>query len=186
MPVQSRMPVPACAEEVLAELPARAAVLSAASGGNLLECFAAVPAPRDPRGIRHSLLCVLALCTATVLCGNTAIEDVTAWVHAAPQEVLAPGGGRRAHLVPGRRDRCSRTEPMACTRWRRRLRQPGLPPCSVVVCRAGYTGTRGGPYAYQGAAKGFHGRDRPPGARAWMSADTNRDGVRCLPLHSSR
>ena len=32
----------------------------------------AVPDPRDPRGIRHSLACVLALCTAAVLCGNTA------------------------------------------------------------------------------------------------------------------
>jgi len=28
-------------------------------------------------------------------------------------------------------------------------------PCSVVVCRAGYTGTRGGPYAYQGAGRGL-------------------------------
>ena len=92
------MPVPACAEEALAELAARAAALSAASGGNLLECFVAVPDPRDPRGIRHSLPCVLALCTAAVLCGNTAIEDVTAWVHAAPQEVLAAAGARRDAL----------------------------------------------------------------------------------------
>ena len=48
-----------------------------------------VPDPRDPRGIRHSLSCVLALCTAAVLCGNTCFEDVTAWVYHAPQEVLA-------------------------------------------------------------------------------------------------
>ncbi len=92
------MPVPACAEEALAELAARAAALAAASGGNLLECFAAVPDPRDPRGIRHSLPCVLALCTAAVLCGNTAAEDVTAWVHAAPQEVLAAAGARQNAL----------------------------------------------------------------------------------------
>ena len=98
MPVQSRMPVPAAAAEALAELASRAALLRAASGGNLLECFAAVPDPRDPRGIRHSLPCVLALCLAAVLCGNTAIEDVTAWVHAAPQEVLAAAGARRNAL----------------------------------------------------------------------------------------
>ena len=98
MPVQSRMPVPAAAEEALGELASRAAALAAASGGNLLECFAAVPDPRDPRGIRHSLPCVLALCTAAVLCGNTAVEDVTAWVHAAPQEVLAAAGARRNAL----------------------------------------------------------------------------------------
>ncbi len=98
MPVQSRMPVPAAAGEALGELASRAASLRAASGGNLPECFAAVPDPRDPRGIRHSLPCVLALCLAAVLCGNTAIEDVTAWVHAAPQEVLAAAGARQNAL----------------------------------------------------------------------------------------
>jgi hypothetical protein len=41
---------------------------------------------------------VLTLCTAAVLCGNTAVEDVTAWVHAAPQEVLAAAGARRNAL----------------------------------------------------------------------------------------
>ena len=98
MPAQSRMPVPAAAEEALAELAARAARLRQASGGNLLECFAAVPDPRDPRGIRHPLAPVLALCTAAVLCGNTAMEDVTAWVAAAPQQVLAAAGCRRNAL----------------------------------------------------------------------------------------
>ncbi len=97
MPVQSRMPVPAAAE-ALGELASRAAALSAASGGNLAECFAAVPDPRDPRGTRHSLSCVLVLCTAAVLCGNTQVEDVTAWVHAARQEVLAAAGARRNAL----------------------------------------------------------------------------------------
>jgi predicted transposase YbfD/YdcC len=92
------MPVPAAAAEAFGELASRAAALAAASGGNLLECFAAVPDPRDPRGIRHSLPCVLALCTAAVLCGNTQVEDVTAWAHAAPQEVLAAAGARRNAL----------------------------------------------------------------------------------------
>jgi len=98
LPVQFRMPVPAAAGQALGELASRAAALAAASGGSLLECFAAVPDPRDPRGIRHSLPCVLALCTAAVLCGSTAIEDVTAWAHAAPQEVLAAAGARRNAL----------------------------------------------------------------------------------------
>lgn len=52
----------------------------------------------DPRGKRHPLPAVLALCLAAVLCGNTAIEDVTAWVHAAPQEVSAAAGARRNGL----------------------------------------------------------------------------------------
>ena len=103
MPVKSRMPVPAAAAEALAEkalgeLASRAAALRAASGGSLLECFAAVRDPRRARGIRHSLACVLALCTAAVLSGCTTLEDVTAWVHAAPREVLAAAGARRNAL----------------------------------------------------------------------------------------
>jgi predicted transposase YbfD/YdcC len=98
------MPVPAAAEEALGELACRAPALLAASGGRLLECFAAVPDPRDPRGIRHCLPAVLALCTAAVLCGNSSFEDVTAWVHAAPQQVLAACAARRdalgAYLAP--------------------------------------------------------------------------------------
>jgi len=98
LPAQSRMPVPAAAEEALAGLAARAAALHAASGGNLLECFAPVPDPGDPRGIRHALAPVLVVCTAAVLCGHTSMEDVTAWVSAAPQEVLAAAGCRRGAL----------------------------------------------------------------------------------------
>jgi DDE_Tnp_1-associated len=98
LPVQSRMRVPAAAEEALGELAARAASLQAASGGNLLECSAAVPDPRDARGIRHSLASMLALCTAAVLCGHTAVEDITAWIGAAPQQVLAAAGCRRNDL----------------------------------------------------------------------------------------
>ena len=92
------MPAAAAAGQALGELARRAEALRAASGGNLLECFAAVPDPRDPRGVRHSLPCVLALCAAAVLCGNTEMEDVTAWVHAAPQEVLAAAGARQNAL----------------------------------------------------------------------------------------
>lgn len=98
------MPVSAAAEKALGELACHAVALAAASGGRLLECFAMVPDPRDPRGIRHSLPCVLALCTAAVLRGNTCFEDVTAWAYHAPQEVLAACGARRnglgAHVAP--------------------------------------------------------------------------------------
>jgi predicted transposase YbfD/YdcC len=103
LPVKSRMPVPAAAAEALAEeapgeLASRAAALRAASGGSLAECFAAVTEPRDRRGIRHSLASVLVLCTAAVLSGCTGLEDVTAWVHAAPREALAAAGARRNAL----------------------------------------------------------------------------------------
>jgi predicted transposase YbfD/YdcC len=89
------MPVPPRAGEALGELACRAAALAAASGGDLLGCFAMVPDPRDPRGVRHPLPAVLALCTAAVLCGSTSLEDVTAWVRHAPQQVLAACGARR-------------------------------------------------------------------------------------------
>ncbi|MGH7734352.1 MAG: transposase family protein, partial [Gemmatimonadales bacterium] len=92
------MPVPAAAGQALGELAVHATSLRAASGGRLLECFAAVPDPRDRRGIRHSLPSVLALCTAAALCGNTSIEDVTAWIAGAPQRVLAAAGCRRDAL----------------------------------------------------------------------------------------
>ncbi len=90
------MPVPACAAEALAGLAARATALRAASGGDLLACFAAVPDPRDRRGVRHELAPLLVMCTAAVLSGHTSMEDVTAWVAAAPQEVLAAAGCRRS------------------------------------------------------------------------------------------
>jgi predicted transposase YbfD/YdcC len=89
------MPVSAQAEEALAVLVSSAGTLASASGGDLLECFALVQDPRDPHGIRHSLASVLALCTAAVLSGCTCFEDVAAWVHRAPQEVLAACGARR-------------------------------------------------------------------------------------------
>lgn len=95
MPAQSGMRVPAAAADALGELAARAASLRAAAGGDLLSCFAAVPDPRDPRGVRHSLASVLAMCTAAVLCGCTSLEDVTAWICAAPRQVLAAAGCRR-------------------------------------------------------------------------------------------
>jgi predicted transposase YbfD/YdcC len=92
------MPVSAAASQVLGELTSRAAALRAASGGRLLECFAQVPDPRDPRGVRHSLPSVLALCLAAVLSGCTAFEDVAAWASRAPQEVLEACGARRNGL----------------------------------------------------------------------------------------
>ena len=92
------MPVPAEAVEALAVLVSRASALAAASEGRLLECFGLVPDPRDPRGVRHPLSCVLALCLAAVLAGNASFEDVTAWAYHAPAEVLAACGARRSAL----------------------------------------------------------------------------------------
>lgn len=86
------------AEAAFAELVAHAVSLHAAGGGDLLGCFAAVPDPRDPRGVRHSLVGILAMCTAAVLCGCISLDDVTAWVRSADHRVLAALGCRRNDL----------------------------------------------------------------------------------------
>jgi predicted transposase YbfD/YdcC len=89
------------AQETLGALAGRAVMLAAA--GSLPGCFAAVPDPRDPRGIRHSLPAVLFLVTAALLSGKTLLEDVTAWTAHAGPEILAAAGARRGKdgtLVP--------------------------------------------------------------------------------------
>ena len=84
------------AEKAVRALAARAVMLAAAAGGGgLLSCFALLPDPRDPRGVRHSLPCVLVLVTAALLSGKTLLEDVTKWVSCASPEVLAAAGARR-------------------------------------------------------------------------------------------
>jgi predicted transposase YbfD/YdcC len=80
------------AAEVLIE---RAAVLAPAGAGGLLGCFAEIDDPRDPRGIRHSLPTILGLCTAAATSGQVLLADITAWISAANQEVLAAFGCRR-------------------------------------------------------------------------------------------
>lgn len=100
MPAQSRMPAElvSAAGAALEALAGRAAALLGASGGDLAGCFALIPDPRDPRGIRHSLASILAMCTAAVLCGCCSLDDVTAWVSSAGQETLAALGCRRGAL----------------------------------------------------------------------------------------
>jgi predicted transposase YbfD/YdcC len=78
--------------EVLIE---RAAVLAAGGAGGLWECFAGIADPRDRRGVRHSVPTILGLCTAAAAAGQVLLADITAWIAAAGQEVLAAFGCRR-------------------------------------------------------------------------------------------
>jgi predicted transposase YbfD/YdcC len=67
----------------------------AACGGRIMEkVFAAVPDPRDPRGVRHSLACVLALAMMAMLSGSQTLVSVTCWISAADQGLLAAAGAR--------------------------------------------------------------------------------------------
>ena len=90
-PVVSAPPAQA-AVEVLVE---QAAVLARAGADGLLGCFAAIEDPRDRRGIRHALPTILGLCTAAATSGQVLLADITAWISAANQEVLAAFGCRR-------------------------------------------------------------------------------------------
>jgi len=56
--------------------------------------FAAVPDPRDPRGVRHPLACVLALVMMAMLCDNQTLVSITCWISAADQGLLAAAGAR--------------------------------------------------------------------------------------------
>ena len=60
----------------------------------LREFLSAVPDPRDPRGIRHSLASVLLASVAAVLAGARSLTAIGEWVADAPPGVLAALGIR--------------------------------------------------------------------------------------------
>jgi DDE_Tnp_1-associated len=71
----------------------------------LLECLAEVPDPRDPRGVRHALVGLLALSACAVLAGATSLLAIGEWIADAPPQVLDRLGARydpltRRHRVP--------------------------------------------------------------------------------------
>lgn len=63
--------------------------------------LAAVPDPRDPRGVRHGLASILALAAAAVAAGAHCLTAIGEWAADAPQHVLAALGVRHCP----RRDR---------------------------------------------------------------------------------
>jgi predicted transposase YbfD/YdcC len=78
----------------------RAAALRAACGGSILDCFACLPDPRDPRGRRHSLPCVMALVVMAMLHGKTKLACITAWIAGAGQDDLAAAGAGGSRAAP--------------------------------------------------------------------------------------
>ncbi|WP_392667092.1 ISAs1 family transposase [Streptomyces sp. LN785] len=69
---------------------------------DLLERLAQVPDPRDPRGVRHPLVTVLALTACVVLAGARSLLAVSEWVADAPTELLERLGTRVDPLFPER------------------------------------------------------------------------------------
>ncbi|WP_240116592.1 MULTISPECIES: transposase family protein [unclassified Streptomyces] len=54
----------------------------------LPERLSEVPDPRDPRGVRHALVVVLALTACAVLAGVTSLLAVGEWIADAPPHLL--------------------------------------------------------------------------------------------------
>ncbi|WSJ99988.1 ISAs1 family transposase [Streptomyces sp. NBC_01320] len=68
----------------------------------LLDRLTQVPDPRDPRGVRHALVGVLALAACAVLAGATSLLAVGEWIADAPPHVLEQVGMRLDPLFPKR------------------------------------------------------------------------------------
>jgi predicted transposase YbfD/YdcC len=64
--------------------------------GRPLELLALVPDPRKRRGIRHSVVAVLAIAAAAVLAGSKSVLAVAEWAAEAPHVVLGALGCRRS------------------------------------------------------------------------------------------
>jgi predicted transposase YbfD/YdcC len=84
----------AAAERAREALLEQVSALREASGGSILDCFAAVFDPRGRRGRRYPLPCVLALTVTAMLHGKTRLADITAWIGHAGQDDLAALGAR--------------------------------------------------------------------------------------------
>ncbi|MEU9291964.1 ISAs1 family transposase [Streptomyces sp. NPDC048275] len=67
---------------------------------DLLERLAQVPDPRDPRGVRHPLVTLLALTACAVLAGARSLLAVSEWVADAPPALLGRLGTAVDPLVP--------------------------------------------------------------------------------------
>ena len=61
-----------------------------------------MPDPRDPRGVRHALVAILALTACAVLAGATSLLAVGEWIADAPPHVLEQVGVRVDPLTPHR------------------------------------------------------------------------------------
>ncbi len=73
----------------------RPVVLGATEQECLLRCLAAVPDPRDPRGVRHELPPMLAMVVAAVLAGARSFYAVGQWVAGTGQKTLRTLGARQ-------------------------------------------------------------------------------------------
>ncbi|MGY4928407.1 transposase family protein [Streptomyces sp. 900105755] len=91
-----------------------------------------MPDPRDPRGVRHALVAVLALTACAVLDGATSVLSVSEWI-AAP--ATHPGTPRHTPrpTVPEAVPACGNGDPAAAGPHRPRTRARFLR-CACLTC----------------------------------------------------
>src|SRR5690242_271670 len=78
----------------LQDLPAADRTVLAGQCPGLAGHLAAVPDPRDPRGVRHTLTSLLLAAVASVLAGARSFTEIGEWAADAPPRVLAALGVR--------------------------------------------------------------------------------------------
>jgi predicted transposase YbfD/YdcC len=78
----------------LQDLPAADRTVLAGQCPGLAGHLAAVPDPRDPRGVRHTLTSLLLAAVASVLAGARSFTEIGGWAADAPPRVLAALGVR--------------------------------------------------------------------------------------------
>jgi len=66
----------------------------------LMEVFAQVPDPRDPRGVRHDLATVLTLAQAAVLAGARTLLAISEWTQDANRNMLSRIGIAADQVLP--------------------------------------------------------------------------------------
>lgn len=97
MPADASLPTPAAFDQLRHQPQAVPGEIP-----GLLERLHEVPDPRDPRGVRHALVVVLALTACAVLAGATSLLAVGEWIADAPPSVLEHLGVRPDPLFPKR------------------------------------------------------------------------------------
>ncbi|MCX5506130.1 ISAs1 family transposase (plasmid) [Streptomyces sp. NBC_00053] len=97
MPADASLPIPPAFDQLRQQPQAVPGEIP-----GLLERLHEVPDPRDPRGVRHALVVVLALTACAVLAGATSLLAVGEWIADAPPSVLEHLGIRPDPLFPKR------------------------------------------------------------------------------------
>lgn len=63
--------------------------------GGLLELLGTLPDPRKPRGVRHPLVCIVAIATCACLAGARSFEAMAQWAKELSRDALKRLGGKR-------------------------------------------------------------------------------------------